>query len=171
MSMRESLGRARAAKNDEFYTKYEDVSDEIEEYYSFNNDVFRDKTVLLPCDDPEKSNFTKYFLDNFDRFGLKRLISTSYNGRSDLLQERRGKIMDFVRGDENQEWSYLEGDGDFASPEVTALRDQADIVITNPPFSKFRMIFDWCIEGGVDFSLMGTNMVVTYHNVFPYFKD
>ena len=73
-----NLGDAKAAKNDEFYTQYHDIEYEVNAYLEYNPDVFRGKTILLPCDDPEWSNFTKYFAQNFDRFGLKRLISTSY---------------------------------------------------------------------------------------------
>lgn len=72
------LRNAKKSKNDEFYTQYEDIEKEVNEYYEYNKDVFKNKTILLPCDDPEWSNFTKYFAANFDRFGLKKLISTSY---------------------------------------------------------------------------------------------
>ena len=78
MADNSSLGSARKAKNDEFYTQYSDIEAEMNAYVEYNPDVFRDKTVLLPCDDPEWSNFTKYFAANFERFGLKKLISTSY---------------------------------------------------------------------------------------------
>ncbi|MBQ3944644.1 MAG: DNA methyltransferase, partial [Alphaproteobacteria bacterium] len=74
----ESLSKAKEAKNDEFYTQYQDIEKEISAYLEYNPDVFRGKTVLLPCDDPEWSNFTKYFAQNFEKFGLKRLVSTSY---------------------------------------------------------------------------------------------
>lgn len=73
-----NLKEAKNAKNDEFYTQYHDIEKEISAYLDFNPDVFRDKTILLPCDDPEWSNFTKYFAQNFERFKLKKLISTSY---------------------------------------------------------------------------------------------
>lgn len=78
MASNSSLKAARAAKNDEFYTQYSDVEAEMNAYYEYNHDVFRDKTILLPCDDHEWSNFTKYFAANFERFGIKKLISTSY---------------------------------------------------------------------------------------------
>ena len=76
--VKHSLGKARLAKNDEFYTQYADIEKEMNAYLDFDADVFRDKVVLLPCDDPEWSNFTKYFAQNFERLGLKKLISTSY---------------------------------------------------------------------------------------------
>lgn len=78
MSDNSSLGAAKSAKNDEFYTQYSDIEAEMNAYYEYDHDVFRGKTVLCPCDDPEWSNFTKYFAANFTRFGLKKLISTSY---------------------------------------------------------------------------------------------
>ena len=78
MAANASLSRAKAVQNDEFYTQYSDIEAEINAYIEFNPDVFRDKVILLPCDDPEWSNFTKYFAANFNRFGLKKLISTSY---------------------------------------------------------------------------------------------
>ena len=73
-----NLGKAKSAKNDEFYTQYTDIQNEINAYIDYNPDVFKDKTILLPCDDPEWSNFTKFFVNNFERYGLKKLISTSY---------------------------------------------------------------------------------------------
>ena len=78
MANNSNLGAAKAAKNDEFYTQYADIQKEINAYLEYNPDTFRDKTVLLPCDDPEWSNFTRFFAQNFERLGLKRLISTSY---------------------------------------------------------------------------------------------
>ena len=79
------LAAAKDAKKDEFYTQYEDIQREINAYLEYDPDTFRDKTVLLPCDDPEWSNFTKYFAQNFERFGLKKLISTSYAAQSKIL--------------------------------------------------------------------------------------
>lgn len=78
MASNSNLAKAKINKNDEFYTQYADIEKEVNEYYEYNKDVFKNKTILLPCDDPEWSNFTKYFAANFDRFGLKKLISTSY---------------------------------------------------------------------------------------------
>jgi hypothetical protein len=191
----DSLGNARAAKNDEFYTQYKDIEKEMNAYLDFNEDVFRDKTVLLPCDDPEWSNFTKYFAQNFERLGLKKLISTSYapNSKPTTLELQptlfelesdefdevksvaNGKIFTLTRdisGDgvinvDDLEWTYLEGDGDFRSAEVTALRDEADIVITNPPFSLFREFLAWLVEGNQDFVMIGNMNAITYKEVFP----
>ena len=147
----ENLGAAKKAKNDEFYTQYADIEKEMNAYLEYDPDVFRDKTILLPCDDPEWSNFTKYFAQNFETFGLKKLISTSYAPNSkpkeipyqpslfEMEDEKfdgektqtNGKIFTLTRdlsGDnridvDDLEWSYLEGDGDFRSAEVTKLRD------------------------------------------------
>jgi hypothetical protein len=169
----ENLGAAREAKFDEFYTQYHDIEKEMNAYLDFDKDVFRDKIVLLPCDDPEWSNFTKYFAQNFERLGLKKLISTSYapdskpqqldlqltlfetaSPKFDKVKARaNGKIYTLTRdatGDkkinvDDLEWEYLKGDGDFRSPEVSALRNEADIIITNPPFSLFREFLKWII--------------------------
>ena len=160
------LADARRAKNDEFYTQYQDIEKEFNAYLDYDPDVFRGKVVLSPCDDPEWSSFTKYFAQNFEKFGLKKLISTSYAPNSKIVKmlaqptlfelespqynleksSSNGKIFTLVKdnnGDqhidvEDLEWEYLEGDGDFRSAEISKLRDEADIVITNPPFSLFR---------------------------------
>ena len=194
MANNSNLGAAKAAKNDEFYTQYADIQKEVNAYLEYNPDTFRDKTVLLPCDDPEWSNFTRFFAQNFERLGLKRLISTSYAVESkkykdyeptlfetesplfDMDKTRiKGKIFELTR-DTNQngrididdlEWHYLEGDGDFRSPEVCALRDQADIIVTNPPFSLFREFLVWIIKAKKDFAIIGNINAVTYKEVFP----
>lgn len=191
----DSLGDARKAKNDEFYTQYSDIEKEMNAYLDFNEDVFRDKTVLLPCDDPEWSNFTKYFAQNFERLGLKKLISTSYapNSKPESIPyeptlfelespefdeektQTRGKIFTLthdVTGDsvinvDDLQWSYLDGGGDFRGAEVTALRDEADIIITNPPFSLFREFLAWMVEGDKDFVMIGNMNAITYKEVFP----
>ena len=191
-----SLGAAKNAKNDEFYTQYSDIEAEMNAYVEFDPDVFRGKTILLPCDDPEWSNFTKYFASNFERFGLKKLISTSYAkgaGNKQLsmfemmsplydenLHETRGKLFTLTRDvdgsglidtDDVEFSGYLEGDGDFRSAEVTKLRDEADIIITNPPFSLFREFLAWIMEGGKQFIILGNMNAITYKEVFPYLKD
>lgn len=191
----ESLGQARAAKNDEFYTQYQDIEREMNSYLEFNPDVFRGKTVLLPCDDPEWSNFTKFFAQKFQELGLKKLISTSYAPTSkpkeilyqptlfemespifnDIKTRENGKIFTLTRdksGDgvinvEDLEWTYLAGDGDFRSEEVKKLRDESDIIITNPPFSLFREFLTWITEGEKDFVIIGNMNAITYKEVFP----
>ena len=199
----EKLHIAKAAKNDEFYTQYYDIEREVESYLDYNPNVFRGKTVLLPCDDPEWSNFTKYFAQNFERLGLKKLISTSYaierkqerygvqlslfetefETRSPKYDKKKtrshGKIFVLDR-DENGDrrididdlkWDYLKGDGDFRSKEVTKLRDEADVIVTNPPFSLFREFFAWIIDTGKLFVMITNKNCVTYKEVFPYIRD
>ncbi len=195
----ESLGAAKKAKNDEFYTQFSDIEKEMNAYLDYNEDVFRDKVVLLPCDDPEWSNFTKYFAQNFERLGLKKLISTSYapnsKPKSDFLNPTlfeledpqydqvksaaNGKIFILdrdINGDnkidvDDLQWKYLDGDGDFQSNEITALRDEADVIVTNPPFSLFRPFLAWIMEAGKRFAIIGNMNAVTYKEVFPLIKD
>lgn len=135
-----SLTKAKNEKNDEFYTQLSDIEKEIQAYLDFNPDVFSGKTVLLPCDDPEWSNFTRYFAQNFTRLGLKKLISTSFTSKP----KQHGKILTLTQDNadlidvNNLEWAYLASNGDFRNDEIRALRDEADIIVTNPPFSLFR---------------------------------
>ena len=160
-----NLNKAKRAKNDEFYTQLRDIEKEMQAYLDYDPDVFRDKTLLLPCDDPNWSNFTKYFAERFESLGLKKLISTSY-----AADGGHGKV--FVLDGENElQWEYLTGDGDFRSAEVTALRDEADMVITNPPFSLFREFVAWLNEGDVLFSVIGSMNAITYKEIFPLIKD
>lgn len=194
-----NLTNAKNAKNDEFYTQYHDIEKEINAYLEFNPDVFRDKTVLLPCDDPEWSNFTKFFAQNFKRFGLKKLISTSYAAESKKYKSyyqptlfevndpqfdsykttKNGKIYTLTHdktGDDkldvnDLEWHYLTGDGDFKSVEIKKLRDEADIIITNPPFSLFREFLAWIVEADKQFVIIGNMNAITYKEVFPLIKN
>ena len=194
----ENLHNAKAAKNDEFYTQYNDIQKEINAYIEYNPDVFRDKTILLPCDDPEWSNFTKFFAQNFATFGLKKLISTSYAVESKAYKHyqpslfetgsplfdadktrTKGKIFTLT-ADENQDgkidindlqWHYMDGDGDFRSGEVKKLRDEADIIITNPPFSLFREFLAWIVEADKRFAIIGNKNAITYKEVFPLIKN
>ena len=163
-----NLGAAKAVKNDEFYTQWNDIENEMQAYLEYDPDVFRGKTVLLPCDDPEVSNFTKYFALNFNKLGLKRLISTSY------APCRKGRIYVTEQGANLNEghlkWDYLEGDGDFRSEEVAKLRDEADMVVTNPPFSLFREFVAWMYEGGVKFAVIGNMNAITCKEIFPLIK-
>ncbi len=197
MANNTNLGAAKAAKNDEFYTQYADIQKEVNAYLEYNPDTFRDKTVLLPCDDPEWSNFTRFFAQNFERLGLKRLISTSYAVESKKYKDYqptlfetespwfdadktrvKGKIFELTR-DTNQngrididdlEWHYLEGDGDFRSREVCQLRDEADIIVTNPPFSLFREFLGWIVEANKQFLIIGSMNALGYKEVFPLIK-
>ena len=192
-----NLGAARAAKNDEFYTQYVDIQAEINAYIEYNPDTFRGKTILLPCDDPEWSNFTRFFAQNFERLGLKRLISTSFAVESKKYKDYeptlfetespiydadktrvKGKIFELTSDTngsgridiDDLEWHYLEGDGDFRSSEVCALRDQADVIVTNPPFSLFREFLAWCTNSGKQFLIIGNMNAVSYKEVFPLIK-
>ena len=193
-----NLANAKTAKNDEFYTQYPDIQKEINAYLDYDPNVFRDKTVLLPCDDPEWSNFTKFFAQNFELLGLKKLISTSYAPESKKYKmpyqptlfetsqpyfdndksKTHGKIFvltDDVTGDgriniEDLQWQYLEGDGDFRSKEIRKLRDEADIIVTNPPFSLFREFMAWLVESCKQFSIIGNVNAISYKEVFPLIK-
>jgi len=194
-----NLRNAKKAKNDEFYTQYNDIEKEIAAYVEYNPDVFHGKTVLLPCDDPEWSNFTKFFAQNYERYGIKKLISTSYAVDSKIYKKgyqltlfeedspqydktkttRNGKIFTLTHDKtrdgkidvEDLEWTYLEGDGDFNSDEVIKLRDEADIIITNPPFSLFRDFLAWIIEADKQFVIIGSMNAITYKEVFPLIKE
>ena len=198
MANNSNLGAAKAAKNDEFYTQYADIQKEINAYLEYNPDTFRDKTVLLPCDDPEWSNFTRFFAQNFERLGLKKLISTSYaveskkykdyeptlfETESPLFDEDKtrthGKIFVLERDIngsgridiDDLEWHYLDGDGDFRSPEVCALRDESDMIVTNPPFSLFREFIHWIGPEKKQFLIIGNQGSIGYKEVFPLVKD
>ncbi len=196
-----NLANAKNAKNDEFYTQYADIQKEVNAYLDYNPNVFRDKTILLPCDDPEWSNFTKFFAQNFERFGIKKLISTSYALDCKKLQyglqyefsmfeqdspqfdkEKtiyQGKIfvIDKDTNGDNRidindlKWDYLEGNGDFKSEEVKRLRDEADIIVTNPPFSLFREFMAWIMEANKQFLIIGNMNAITYKEVFPLIKE
>lgn len=175
MAGKANLDAAKAAKNDEFYTQWDDIENEMQAYLEYDPDVFRGKVVLLPCDDPEASNFTRYFALNFNKLGLKKLISTSYSpcrkGRI-YVTEQGANLNDGANLDKGcLKWDYLEGDGDFRSDEVMKLRDEADIVVTNPPFSLFREFLAWLVEGDVEFAVIGNMNAVTYKEIFPLIKD
>ena len=180
-----SFYKAKIRKNDEFYTVYDYIQKEMNAYLEYNPDVFRDKTVLLPCDDPERSNFTKYFARNFEVLGLKKLISTGYaadhkeqqcneqksraHGRIFTLERDANKsgIIDI----DNLEWHYLDGDGDFRSDEVKALRDEADIIVTNPPFSLFREFIAWVMEADKKIVVIGSQNAISCKEIFPLLKE
>lgn len=193
------LSAAKNAKNDEFYTQWADIEREINAYIEYDPDVFRGKVVLLPCDDPEWSNFAKFFALHFVDYGIKKLISTSYapdsnpagafyrptlfetdDPKFDAAKTRiKGKKFvleptdlngDGVVNIEDLQWEYMEGGGDFRSAEVTALRDEADIIITNPPFSLFREFIAWLVKADKKFSVIGNGNAVTYKEVFPLVK-
>ena len=218
-----NLSAAKSAKNDEFYTQYADIDREMQAYFTYDANVFRGKTILLPCDDPDWSNFTKYFAENFELFGLKKLISTSYAFNSKKLSQaclpgfekltsdairqsphydkkkerEHGKIF-ILDEDTNKsgrididdlKWEYLKGDGDFRSDEVKKLRDEADVIITNPPFSLFREFLAWILkpgDGGASdaknakdfdakstkkFAIIANQNAIKYKDTFPLFRE
>ena len=195
----QNLNVAKVKKNDEFYTQFHDIQQEINRYLEYDVNMFRNKTILLPCDDPEWSNFTKFFAQNFNVLGLKRLISTSYAIESKKIKlewqptlfetmspqfnvgktKVKGKIFILDKDNnsdgkidiEDLQWKYMEGDGDFRSEEVRKLRDEADIIVTNPPFSLFREFLAWIFEKQKDFLIVGPLDAITYKDVFPLIKD
>ncbi|MBQ7703825.1 MAG: adenine-specific methyltransferase EcoRI family protein [Selenomonadaceae bacterium] len=194
-----NLNAAAKNKNDEFYTQYDDIQREMNCYYLYNKDFLRGKTVLLPCDDPEWSKFTEFFVENFEIYGLKKLISTSYAVNSKKIKypaqptlweaaspqfnaditDSRGKIFtldqnNYVHGVHHPnklQWEYLQGDGDFRSDEVKALREEADVIITNPPFSLFREFLKWINPDEKKFLIIGNINCLTYKEVFPLIKE
>ena len=196
-----ALLNARKQKNDEFYTLYEYIQKEVNAYLEYDPDTFRDKVVLCPCDDPEWSNFTKFFAQNFEMLGLRKLISTSYSmeakqAKYDQFHQMsmfevnspqydreksltRGRIFTLTRDMNNQanidyddlEWKYLEGDGDFLSDEVRELRDEADIIVTNPPFSLFRDFVAWILEAEKKCLIIGQIGMATYKEIFPEIQN
>ena len=196
MSKNQNLNSAAKAKNDEFYTQFDDIQHEMNCYYLYDKNFLRGKTVLLPCDDPEWSNFTKFFAFNFRLYGLKKLISTSYaadkkkfiykpmknlfdldepqfdatkdfyHGRIYTLEEKDLAAVDYPLKALNR-WEYLDGDGDFRSEEVKKLRDEADVIITNPPFSMFREFLAWIMAANKKFLVIANKNCVTYKEVFP----
>lgn len=197
MAGNRNLNSAAREKNDEFYTQYDDIQRELNCYRDYDENFLRGKTVLLPCDDPEWSNFTKFFALNFKDYGLKKLISTSYaaekkkfiykpmkNLFDDWDEPQFDESKDFSHGriytlEQNDldkvdyelkalnRWEYLDGDGDFRSAEVTRLRDEADVIITNPPFSMFRQFLAWIMDAGKKFLIIGNINCITYKEVFP----
>lgn len=184
-----NLSAAKRAKNDEFYTQLTDIEKELRHYRTH----FKDKTVLCNCDDPFESNFFKFFVLNFTRLGLKKLIATCYEG-SAVAEYRDGKAKPYkavvttvhdTTGDggvdmedvrnlfelgEN-ELAELEGNGDFRSEECLALLDEADIVVTNPPFSLFRKYVAVLMEHEKKFIVIGSQNAITYKEIFPLLKD
>lgn len=161
-----TLKDAKSNKNDEWYTRIEDISEELNNYKKH----FKDKVVLCNCDDPEWSNFWIFFHQNFEEFGLKKLISTHYNkdGSSSY-------VMEYTGGNDvdPKDWHQrsLKGNGDFASEECIELLKDADLIITNPPFSQFRKYLALLIEHDKKFLIIGNKNALTYKEVFPLIKE
>lgn len=200
MAGNRNLGVAKVDQNDEFYTQLTDIEKELLHYRKH----FRGKTVLCNCDDPFESNFFKYFVLNFNRLGLKKLIATCYATSPIMYQQL--SLFDVLGGDDEQhnkpykavvtkvydvtgdggvdmfdvaelfkthenELVELEGDGDFRSEECLALLDEADIVVTNPPFSLFRDYVAVLMEHEKYFIIIGNQNAVSYREIFPLLKD
>lgn len=174
-----NLHQAKKAKNDEFYTRLEDINAELSHY----REHFRGKTVLCNCDDPRISNFFIYFAYNFEHLGLKRLITTCYkNQDADLFSTNSSEQAIWLEylGDKNGDRiptpdeigvHYFKGDGDFRSAECIELLKQADIIVTNPPFSLFREYVAQLIEYDKKFLIIGSKNAITYKEIFPLLKD
>ncbi|MBQ4376508.1 MAG: adenine-specific methyltransferase EcoRI family protein [Bacteroidales bacterium] len=174
-----NLNAAKSAKKDEFYTQLVDIENELRHY----REHFRGKTVLCNCDDPRVSNFFHYFSYNFEQLGLKKLITTCYkNQERDLFSQHdseRAIWLEYI-GDHNGNRipdpeeigiNYLQGDGDFRSKECIELLKQADIVVTNPPFSLFREFIDQLVKYNKKFLIIGNVNAVSYKETFKLFKD
>lgn len=170
-----NLNQAKEAKKDEFYTQLEDINNELRHY----RDHFRGKTVLCNCDDPRVSNFFTYFAYNFEKLGLKKLITTCYKNQDvDLFSQHKSERAVYLiyEGDRNgnhlpdpEEIGIrpLQGDGDFRSAECIELLKEADIVVTNPPFSLFREYVAQLIQYDKKFLIIGNMNAVTNKEIFP----
>lgn len=159
-----NLHAAKVNKNDEFYTRFEDINFEINLVEHGYRPFFKDKIVYCNCDDPEESNFWKFFKARFNGLKLKKLISTHYDqeGKSSYKLEYDG---------ERVTKSELDGNGDFRSPECVALLKESDIVVTNPPFSLFREFVALLMKYEKKFVIIGNKNAITYKEIFPLIKD
>lgn len=174
-----NLTSAKTSKNDEFYTQLSDIERELKHYKNH----FKDKVVLCNCDDPRISNFFHFFSYNFEKFGLKKLIATCYkNQEMDLFSENKSEQAIYLEytGDKNGNnvpdpneigIKKLKGDGDFRSKECIELLKQADIVVTNPPFSLFREYVAQLIEYDKNFLIIGNINAISYKEIFKIIKD
>ena len=179
MSGNKSLHAANRAKNDEFYTELADIDKELRHYKHH----FKNKTVYCNCDDPRVSNFFHYFSHNFETLGLKKLMATCYKSQAaDLFSQNDSEQAVYLiyEGDKNGnrvpdpseiQVLPLKGDGDFRSEECIALLKQADIVVTNPPFSLFREYVAQLVEYDKKFLIIGNKNAITYKEIFPLIKD
>jgi hypothetical protein len=173
------FSEARTNKKDEFYTQLSDIERELKHYKNH----FKGKVVLCNCDDPRVSNFFHFFSYNFEKFGLKKLIATCYkNQEMDLFSENKSEQAIYLEytGDKNGNnvpdvneigIKKLKGDGDFRSKECIALLKQADIVVTNPPFSLFREYVAQLIEYDKKFLIIGNINAISYKEIFKLIKE
>lgn len=167
----DTLHKAKSSKSDEFYTLLEDIEREL----AFYKEQFRGKTIYCNCDNPQKSNFFKYFFDNFKALGLKKLIASAYvQDTQDLFSDlapKSGEYIECVITDTDIDIRELpiktfQGDGDFRSQECVSLLQEADIVVTNPPFSLFREYIAQLIRYNKSFLIIGNINAITYKEVF-----
>ena len=169
MAKNSNMHAAKKAKNDEFYTLISDIENEVMRY----KDQFKGKVVFCNCDDPEKSNFWKFFELNFDNFGLKKLMSTHFD---DTNQSYKLEIIGDISGDgkvteKDIIKTPLTQNGDFRSPECIVLLQEADIVVTNPPFSLFREYIAQLMEYEKKFLVIGNTNAITYKETFKLIKE
>ena len=164
MSKNNNLHAAKTAKNDEFYTTFSSINEEINTNEHGYRPFFKDQVVYCNCDDPEESNFWKFFKAVFKAYGIKKLISTHYtqDGSSSYKLEYDGERV--VK-------TELEGNGDFRSPECVELLKESDVVVTNPPFSLFRDFIGLLMEYNKKFAIIGNMNAITYKEVFPLIKE
>ena len=174
-----NLNKAKEAKKDEFYTQLEDINNELRHY----REHFRGRTVLCNCDDPRVSNFFTYFAYNFEFLGLKKLITTCYKNQNiDLFSQNQSDQAVYLvyEGDKNGDHipdaeeigvRPLKGDGDFRSKECIELLKEADIVVTNPPFSLFREYVAQLMEYDKKFLIVGNQNAIKYKEIFPLLKE
>ena len=179
MSLNKNLQKAKRARNDEFYTQLADIESELRHYTGH----FRDKVVYCNCDDPRISNFFHYFSYNFERLGLKRLIAACYRNQERDLFSRHDSVqaiwLEYSGGRQGGRVPDIgdigirafAGDGDFRSAEGIDLLKQADVVVTNPPFSLFREYVAQLMQYGKNFLIVGNQNAVTYKEIFPLIKD
>ena len=204
-----NLKNARRSKNDEFYTQYNDIEKEIEKYLEYNPDTFRKKVVYCNCDDPFESNFFRYFALNFNKIGLKQLITTSFKpspvantqlelfGDDKTITKSKGRtkitanrfiinevhdidgdgefnlkdVAKQLKANKNNEWTPLDGGGDFRSEECINLLKKSDIVVTNPPFSLFREYTRQLFDYKKKFLIIGNINCLTYREIFIKIKE
>lgn len=179
MAKNDNLHKAKRAKADEFYTQLSDIENECKHYWEH----FKGKTILCNCDDPRVSNFFRYFSLNFEHLGLKKLIATCYKNQDiDLFSQESSEKAVYIiyEGDKNGnrqvddnelEVKELQGDGDFRSKECIELLKEADIVVTNPPFSLFREYVAQLIEYEKKFLIIGHQNAITYKEIFSLIKE
>ncbi len=177
--LNKNLHQAKKSKNDDFYTQLTDIEEEVKHYKKH----FKGKVVYCNCDDPRVSNFFHYFSYNFEHLGLEKLITTCYkNQERDLFSRNESERAIYLEyeGDKNDNRvpdpeeigiNYLKGDGDFRSEETKALLQQADVVVTNPPFSLFREYVAQLVEYDKKFLIIGNMNAITYKEIFKLIKE